>query len=175
MKNLIILSLILTLFFSCEKEDISEYMGVAPVVPIINPSDNFPLDSTIWILTNIVKDSNSIKCNDTIIFHKIFYDMIINGDTISNDTLFINGYDKELVLINGNIVSNDSYSYSLHKTMDIGNPYNLTIYGFSPFGNSDAWSTSLNNTFIDEYEIHLTTFKNLSTKDEIKASFKRIK
>lgn len=153
MKNIIILTMGVILFFSCKKESVSEYMGVSSEIDSVNTNDNFPLDGTIWVLTKVTKGMSSTKSNDTIIFHKKYYDRVINGI----------------------IVFNDGYGYSLYKTMDLGNPYDLTIYGFSPFGNSYAWSASLNNTFIDEYEIPLSTFKNLSTKDEIKASFKRIK
>lgn len=153
MKNIIILTMGFILFFSCKKESVSEYMGVSPEIDSINISDNFPLDGTIWVISKISKGFQSYEANDTIIFHKKFYDMVINGD----------------------IVSNDGYSYSLYKTMDLGNTYDLTIYGYTPFGGY-AWSSSLTQTFIDENKILLVKFNNISTPNlYITASFNRIK
>lgn len=153
MKNLIILTVIFSIFFSCKKPDTSEYMGTLPEIDSSNIENQYPLDGTIWVLLKVTGGYTRETCNDTIIFHKKFYDRVINGK----------------------IISNDGYCYSMYKTMDIGNPYNITIHGFSPFGNSNGWSASLNNTFIDEWEIPISTFTNLSTDDKIKASFKRIK
>ena len=153
MKNIIILTMGFILFFSCKKESVSEYMGVSPEIDSVNTNDNFPLDGTIWVLTKVTKGMSSTKSNDTIIFHKKYYDRVIKGKILSSDT----------------------YGYSIVQTNDLGLPYNLTLYGYSPFG-SYGWSALLTPNFINEYEIPLVRFDNISDKTlYVTASFKRIK
>lgn len=129
---------------------VSKYMGVTDDKDYINPN---PLDGTKWIISKVTKGFQSYETNDTIIFHKKYYDRVINGKILSSDT----------------------YGYSIVQTNDLGLPYSLTLYGYSPFG-SYGWSALLTPNFINEYEIPLVRFDNISDKTlYVTASFKRIK
>lgn len=145
--------LILTLFIgliSCEKEKIDPYedMGVLPSYTPEKDTDTLKLDGTTWVLTYFQKGFANETPNDTIVFS--MYDYTLNGKKY------------------------DQYNYVLQKTMDLGNPLNLILYGFSPFGDNGIWQTTLVNTFIYEGEINLSVFKN-TNKTTIKATFERIK
>lgn len=147
----ILLFTTLLLSVSCEKEDFYADGGVAHTN--INQDDEFyssPLNGTTWVLTYLNKGFVTEYPNDTIKFNNLFYS--ING--------------KE---------NTDSYVYRLTRIMDLGNPYNLVLYGFSPFGDNGIWSANIINTFIADSVINLTEFSNSSDGvSKIKATFVRI-
>ena len=138
-------------FASCKKTPLDEYTngGVLDneTEEVSDSSDK--LNGTTWVLVSFTKGYASSKKNqDTITFNQFNY--TLNGK------------------------SNDNYRYNLTPTMDLGNPFNFVLYGFSPFGDNGMWSCTIVNTFISEGVINMTEFKNSSNKTIIKANFKKI-
>jgi hypothetical protein len=149
MKNLLLISLVL-IFFSCKKESLYKDKGILPVVTQ-DTTKQVTLNGTTWVLTNFKKGLSSATPNDTIRFEQFNY--YVNGKTYS------------------------TYEYILSQTMDLGNPFDLRLYGFSPFGDNGIWQTTIVNTFISEGVINLAEFTNPSSQSSviIRANFKRIK
>src|ERR1035437_3473293 len=141
----------LFIIVSCKKASEYKDMGVLPVIVKDSTNKSFILEGTSWILTSFKKGLSSETPNDTITFSQFNYS--INGKTFS------------------------SYEYILSQTMDLGNPFDLRLYGFSPFGDNGIWQTTIVNTFISEGVINLAEFKNpiSSNTTIIRANFKRIK
>lgn len=148
MKKIMLIVITIMLLISCEKEEMYTNSGVLPSIE--EEKEEPTLDGTTWVLTKFTKGFVTEYPNDTIKFNNLFYS--ING--------------KE---------NTDNYVYRLTGIMDLGNPYNLVLYGFSPFGDNGVWSATIVNTFIDEWEINLTEFTNTkSSVSKIKANFIRI-
>jgi len=150
MKKIILLfSLFTVLMISCEKDELYVDCGVYPY----NHQDvtTTSLYGTTWVLTKFVKGFMTESPMDTVIFLTKTY--ILNG------------------------IESDYYTYSLYSTMEIGNPVNLTMLGFSPFGDNGAWSATITRTFIEEGEINVCEFENIygsKNSSVVKANFSKI-
>jgi hypothetical protein len=150
MKNILLIIVLIISLISCEKDPLSSYTdgGVLP-----NATDNhITLKGTTWVLTHFTKGFVSASPNDTIVFN-------------SYNTYTLNGRENP-----------EAYKYMIVKTGEIGNPANLQLYGFSPFGNNGCWGTTLPNTFVDDGEIILSEFKSAygNNSSIVKANFIRI-
>jgi hypothetical protein len=149
---MIITVILLVITLSCKKEPLYQNGGV-----VDNPIDSTSktkeptLCETAWVLTYMQKGFSSEKPNDTIYFN----------------------YDYTFVV--NNITTHDNRRFTLVKTMDIGNPYTLTLMGFSLFGGNGYWKGTVPNTFIDDGIIELCEFTSSSTSTTVRATFKRIK
>lgn len=150
---MIITVILLVISSSCKKEELYQNGGV-----IDNPIDTTTtvkdptLINTEWVLTYMQKGFSSEKPNDTIDFYK--------------DNLYtINGKGDK-----------DYRTFVIYKTMDIGNPYTLSLAGFTPFGGNGYWKGTVPNTFIIDGIIELCEFTTSSTSSTtVRATFKRIK
>jgi hypothetical protein len=150
MKTILFSFMLVLTIFSCKKDPLNEYNDAGVLPAAID--DRQTLNGTTWVLTHFNKGFVSESPNDTIVFN-------------SANTYTLKGK------------SNAGYKYMLVKVNQIGNPFNLELYGFSPFGNNGSWGTTIVNSFIDEGEINLAEFKSLYSNNSsvIKADFKRIK
>lgn len=151
MKSKLLIILMSLYFFSCKKESLYKDMGVLPTIAKDSSNTPLTLNGTTWILTSFKKGFSSSSPNDTITFTQFQYS--VNGKTYG------------------------TFKYILSQTMDLGNPYDLRLYGFSAFGDNGIWETTIVNTFISEGVINLAEFTNStpSNKTIIRANFKRIK
>lgn len=150
MKNLLFISLLILTLVSCKKEPLEEYTNGGTLPEQTDPDKGKVLTGTTWVLTSFTKGFTNYHPNDTIEF-------------VTKTSYKLNGVEFE------------SYRYDLTQTNDVGNPFNLILYGFSPFGDNGNWNATLVTSFIAEGKINETVFDNKSSAYSIKANFKKIK
>ena len=156
MKRFIIILITLVLF-SCERIYVVPHTngGVFngpdfDVNSYNESSDRLP--GTVWILTYS---------------HKVW-------EGYSQRELFIIRFSESSDSYELNGKKHSSYKYKIVKTMDIGNPYNLILYGFSPFGANGVWSGVVPNDFAVQGKLNKIKFKNTSNSElYIIATFER--
>lgn len=149
MKNILYVIVSLLSLISCKKDPFDAYTNAGVLPAAVDNRQS--LDGTSWVLTHFNKGFVSESPNDTIVF-------------TSAVTYTLNGK------------VNDVYKYSMMITSEIGNPYSLQLYGFSPFGNNGCWGTTVVSTFIEDGELNLSEFKSLYSNNSsvVKANFIRI-